>query len=476
MSIYSSDAKGLRGRISLAIWLGLYIVAFFFAQEIFGVMALGLAIFPILFGGWYLGISGGFLAAILSMLLSTGILYLDGEANPWFIVFVEGLIDILILFSAAFLIGYLSLINEKDKATISRSNKLIHALTHISTRMKISSNPDDVMVVMGEELNKISIKVLVALLIPGSQEMTIRYTSLDPKIVEKFERLARKGKMGEFRVSVENLPSYLNLAENKENQFLDNYEEAISALLPGFSDDIVKRILRSGNFTESALIGHFPLIYQENSLGFLWLWGDDLQEEDIDTFSFFADQVAANLENARLFDELQKLAITDGLTKLYTRRHFFELAYEEFYRARRYGHPLSLIMLDLDYFKQINDTFGHLAGDIVLEKTAEICKTVLRAQDVIGRYGGEEFIILLVETKLSAAQNVAERIKRLLASTPIQTEKGTINLTISGGVAGDNVEELNLIDMIELADQALYAAKEAGRNNIQLAELSLSPD
>lgn len=178
MGIYSSDKKRLRNTISLAIGLVVYLLAFFFAKEIFGVTALGLAIFPILFGGWYLGISGGFLAAILSMLLTVGVLYLDGEANPWLIIFVEGLIDILILFSAALLIGYLALISEKDKATISRSNKLIHALTHVAAQMKISSEPDDVMNLMGEELDKFGLKALVVLYIPGSQEMEIRYKYL----------------------------------------------------------------------------------------------------------------------------------------------------------------------------------------------------------------------------------------------------------------------------------------------------------
>ena len=469
MGIYSSDKKRLRNTISLAIGLVVYLLAFFFAKEIFGVTALGLAIFPILFGGWYLGISGGFLAAILSMLLTVGVLYLDGEANPWLIIFVEGLIDILILFSAALLIGYLALISEKDKATISRSNKLIHALTHVAAQMKISSEPDDVMNLMGEELDKFGLKALVVLYIPGSQEMEIRYTSLDPKIVRKFERLAKVEDIKEFRISAEDLPADLNLAKNQKPIFLHSYEESVSALLPGFSPEIIRRIVRSSRLSEKSPIGHFPLIYQEINLGFLWLWGEELEEENLDPLSIFATQVASTIENARLFAELQHLALTDGLTKLYTRRHFFELAFEEFYRARRYGHSLSVLMLDLDHFKKINDTYGHIAGDTVLEKTADICKTVLRTQDIIGRYGGEEFVVLLVETDLLCAKTVAERLRQTLRELPIQTTKGDIHLTISGGVAGDNVEELNLIEMIELADQALYAAKEVGRNNIQVA-------
>ena len=294
-------------------------------------------------------------------------------------------------------------------------------------------------------------------------------TSLDPKVVRKFERLAKVEDIKEFRISAEDLPADLNLAKNQKPIFLHSYEESVSALLPGFSPEIIRRIVRSSRLSEKSPIGHFPLIYQEINLGFLWLWGEELEEENLDSLSIFATQVASTIENARLFAELQHLALTDGLTKLYTRRHFFELAFEEFYRARRYGHSLSVLMLDLDHFKKINDTYGHIAGDTVLEKTADICKTVLRTQDIIGRYGGEEFVVLLVETDLLCAKTVAERLRQTLRELPIQTTKGDIHLTISGGVAGDNVEELNLIEMIELADQALYAAKEVGRNNIQVA-------
>ena len=420
----------LRARISLAIALGLYSIAFFYFRQTFGLDALGLAIFPVLLGTWYFRIWGGLFATLLSLLITIGILYFGGEAVPWLTILTEGLIDTLTLFSASFLFGYLALAGDRNRERISRSNKLIHALTHVAAQMKISSNPDDVMDLMGKELGKLDLKALVTLFIPGSQELTIRYTSLDPNIVEKFERLAKINHLEEFRISSENLPANLNLAENQKPILLRDYDLAISALLPGFPVKVIKRIMRSGEFSEKSIIGHFPLIYQEKILGFLWLWGDDVKKEDIPALSIFSGQVASTLENARLFAELEHLALRDGLTGLFTRRHFFELAYEEFYRARRYGNPLSVLMLDLDHFKRVNDTYGHTAGDTVLEKTAEICKSVLRAQDIMGRYGGEEFVVLLVETDLASAEIVAKRLRKLIANSPIETAKGTLQLTI----------------------------------------------
>ena len=466
----------LRERLYFAISLGIFLIVFFYLEERVGSSATALAILPVFVGSWFFGVSGGLLAASISLMMSIMILYFGSNTGSWAIFFQKGWVGTLSLFTIPILVGYLKHLEGQYKEKIDRSNQLIYALTHVASQMKISSDPDAVMDLMGKELDILGLKALVTLFIPGSQEMEIRYTSLDPDIIKKFERLAKNKKIGEFRISAKDLPADLNLAKNQHPMLLHNYEKAVSALLPGFSTEIIRRIVSSIKFAEKSLIGHSPLIYKEINLGFLWLWGENLQEEDLDALSIFATQVASTLENARLFAELQDLALTDGLTKLYTRRHFFELAYEEFYRARRYGHPLSILMLDLDYFKKINDTYGHLAGDTVLEKTADICKTVLRTHDIIGRYGGEEFVILLVETNLSSARNVAERVNQLLANTPIQTNKGAIHLTISGGVAGDNVEELNLIEMIELADQALYAAKEAGRNNIQVAEPSLLSD
>ena len=351
---------------------------------------------------------------------------------------------------------------------IEHSNQLIHALSKIATRMETSSQPDEIMTILGEQLIPLGWNTLITLLVPGSQDMVIRYTSIDDEIIKKFERLANRTLMPEFRISSDQLPKELNVFENTQPAIVSNHIDVIAAVLKDFPPEIVQRLLQPAGITETVKLGHFPLIFQDKILGFLWLWGEELQEKDIPTVSLFANQVAAALENARLFADVQHLAVTDSLTGLHTRRHFFELAFEEFYRARRYGHPLSIIMLDLDHFKRINDHYGHSAGDAALQSAANICQAALRNVDLIGRYGGEEFVVLLTETTIQDAEKTASRLCKTLSQMIVPTPKGNIQITASGGVAGDNVEEMNLIEMIEVADQALLRAKKAGRNTIRV--------
>lgn len=184
-----------------------------------------------------------------------------------------------------------------------------------------------------------------------------------------------------------------------------------------------------------------------------------------------ADQVAIALENARLFEDTQRLAITDTLTELFNRRHFFNLARKELERAIRYRHPLSATMIDLDHFKIINDTFGHSAGDRILQAVAAACQSSVRATDIIARYGGEEFIVLLPETDLEQAYRTAERLRHIISSSSFSYNDVIIQVTISLGVdtfqaAGDisGSMDVELEKLIDHADQALLHSKHTGRN------------
>lgn len=158
---------------------------------------------------------------------------------------------------------------------------------------------------------------------------------------------------------------------------------------------------------------------------------------------------------------------TDALTGCATRRYFMQMAHQEFSRCRRYGGALSLLMLDLDYFKKVNDTYGHQVGDLTLRKLAEVCRDVLRLEDLVGRLGGEEFAILLIETGSAKAFEAAERLREAVASAVVFfEEKRSLRFTVSIGVATLEQPDADIDAVLKRADQALYAAKNAGRNRV----------
>jgi len=166
---------------------------------------------------------------------------------------------------------------------------------------------------------------------------------------------------------------------------------------------------------------------------------------------------------------LERLATTDGMTGIYNRRHFMTLADIEWSRSGRYRRPLSFLMIDIDYFKSINDRFGHEVGDqmiVHLTKVATACK---RDSDVLARIGGEEFGLLLPETDLAQSQLVAERLRREVAENPLVAEADRISTTISIGVASRDDAMTGISDLMKVADRALYDAKNSGRNRVVCA-------
>jgi len=164
------------------------------------------------------------------------------------------------------------------------------------------------------------------------------------------------------------------------------------------------------------------------------------------------------------------LANIDSLTKSLTRRQFFNIAESEFLRFSRYHRNLSILVLDADYFKNINDTYGHYAGDLVLRNLSLVVLEQKRAQDTFGRLGGEEFGILLPETNLEQAKVVAERVQKIWAQTPCSLDGYLIYSTVSIGVAEANKEDKTFEDVLRRADRMMYKAKEAGRNTVAANE------
>ncbi len=188
-------------------------------------------------------------------------------------------------------------------------------------------------------------------------------------------------------------------------------------------------------------------------------------EEDGKLLKNLATILAFVVEEEEEKEELFKKAIKDELTQLYNRYYLEHEGKKEIERARRYKYPLSLIILDLDNFKQINDRFGHTQGDRVLRKFARIIMSNIRRSDIAVRYGGEEFIILLPYTHIEDAEKIAERIRKTFESTKFRFDHEIASITVSGGVATIEDGE-DLFDLIDKADKALYYAKKEGKNKI----------
>lgn len=228
------------------------------------------------------------------------------------------------------------------------------------------------------------------------------------------------------------------------------------------------KIIRVSNLPTCTYLG-VPMMLGERVIGVISVQGytkDAYTPEQIRLFETIASQAAVAIDNARLFDEMEHLATTDGLTGISNRRHFFDLAHKEFDRARRYNRPFSVVMFDLDLFKRVNDTYGHPVGDEVLRFLARQAQASLRGVDLLGRYGGEEFVALLPETSLLDAMNMAERLRQQMASASIPTTVGDLTVTISLGVADLETDDSNVEMVVGRADRAMYLAKQSGRNKV----------
>lgn len=226
---------------------------------------------------------------------------------------------------------------------------------------------------------------------------------------------------------------------------------------------------------ESFYILAVPLIRDNFTIGVIILVNKTTQfcETDLNNLNLFASQAALAINNTQLYEKAILQAQTDSLTGLYNHRHFFELAKKEISRAQRYKHSLTVVMVDIDHFKFINDTFGHPAGDQVLIAIANVCRKLFRNIDIVGRYGGEEFSILLPETPVEIATEVAERFRYTIEKTVISYHRRHFSVTVSLGLAALRNDCTSLPRLIERADTALYHAKAQGRNRVILWKASM---
>ena len=245
-----------------------------------------------------------------------------------------------------------------------------------------------------------------------------------------------------------------------------NFEKALKYILPDLDERIVEEAL-SEKYSKSIII--IPLYTRNNPFGLFCVFSsrEDLTESETDFLSTYAQQIEVAITIADLFETVKAQAVSDSLTGLYNRRYFEEYLKKEVTRAQRQNQPFSLIGLDLDFLKKINDVYGHAYGDLAIKTIADILKKNARSIDIAARMGGEEFNVLLPGVDSKGAMIAAERIRKAIESQEIETIG---HITASIGVAtylehSDNIEEV-----LELTDQAMYISKRNGRNQVTLAK------
>jgi diguanylate cyclase (GGDEF)-like protein len=348
---------------------------------------------------------------------------------------------------------------------LAHSNDLIYALAQITTHIEKAFEIDDIIRNLGMELNKIDLTCIMAVYDKERALFTVNYTSMEPQFLEIVEtglgHPLIKYTFSRDKLKLDNIlyPTILsNPAVEIEMLFANTRWEGILEIL---------QKLGVGPETEPLRL---PLVFEDNLLGIMWIWGRGVTKTDLPIMSIFAKQIGVSLERARLFQEVQSLALTDPLTGLQNRRSLFELGRVEFSRSLRMNRPFCCMMLDVDHFKQINDNYGHPIGDRVLQELATRCKDSVRAVDLIGRYGGEELMIFLPETDRETALQVAERLRFSIEEAPIKVSNGEVQVTVSVGVAARDEYTTDLETLIARADQAMYIAKHKGRNCVAMSK------
>jgi len=233
-------------------------------------------------------------------------------------------------------------------------------------------------------------------------------------------------------------------------------------IIANVTDDDERYVKHDESNVQSILC--IPLIASDEAIGVVnitnKIGGRGFISEDLELLTALGNQAAVAISNAQLYE----LAITDELTKLYIRRYFNARLDGEIRRCQRYGHTMSLVLGDLDHFKDVNDTYGHQMGDLVLQTVAHVLRTNARELDVPARFGGEEFAVILPETDSSGAMVMAERVRKAVEATKVDDLPQTV--TISFGIASFPEHGKSTRELIKAADTALYQAKKQGRNRV----------
>lgn len=350
---------------------------------------------------------------------------------------------------------------QQQHSETDRTNQLLSALSRMAARISSANDLETIFSTLGDELKSIGVYCLLGLREEDSSLLSIRYFSSPHTLPEKWKRY-----MNLFDTFTSEFPLFPMIMELKQSVYIQEPIPLVIELLSPFPEHIQQQLINLIGFHAGTKAISLPLITGETVVGVITLWGDDIRETDQPAALLFSSQVAIAIQKAQLITKIQQMVITDDLTGVFNRRGMFTLGQQEIERARRFNHPLSLLFIDVDYFKDINDQYGHHIGDEVLLHIARRIRKNIRDLDYIGRYGGDEFLVILVESDLEEAIGISSRIMASLAGESIQSSVGSVSATLSIGVAELNDLDEGFDSLVVRTDHLLYLAKESGRNRI----------
>lgn len=325
----------------------------------------------------------------------------------------------------------------------------VRALQTLHRRLIVHLHPDHLLQDLGDELGRLTAVDRVSLWSYARQEAHLQVVGVYP---------------APHRAD---FPAYLAVE--------GILAKAVDHSKPLFLSDDVRQRLQGPSMPFAGHLMVVPLAVREYPWGLLILERDSGREPfaqaDYEAVRVVIEHLATLLENLRLYRQTVDLAVRDGLTGLLNHRRLQERLKEELSRSLRYHHPMTLLMIDVDYFKRYNDTYGHQQGDELLRQLAQILQRNVRQSDIVGRWGGEEFAIILPETDKQSATTLAQRLCEVVANTPFPGHPGgaPVRCTISIGVASYPDDALTSSELVAAADAALYRAKRYGKNRVVVA-------
>ncbi|MDN5331814.1 MAG: hypothetical protein PWP45_1039 [Tepidanaerobacteraceae bacterium] len=327
------------------------------------------------------------------------------------------------------------------------TNRELTALYDVAATLSSTLNTDEVIKIVFDSAKSIAPWDTICLfLYQHGFLVPVMYEGFSDDSIKNFRIKPGEGITGKTLIS-------------KKGEVASYKKESACLKVPGLPQD-TKTVMSVPLINSSGIVGALTLTSSRK---------DAYNAKNLKIMSILANQAAVAISNAQLFDKTSHLAATDGLTGLYNHRYIYNQLEHMVNHVRNCGGTFSLILIDIDHFKSYNDSYGHLMGDKVLKKLAEILKQNVRNGDIVGRYGGEEFAIILPDTPGSEAYAIAERIRKAVESTEFAvTEEGKkIFVTVSAGVASCPDDALSVKELVNKADQALlFGAKKKGRNRV----------